>query len=654
MTYGASPDDWLNLDLLGYGADLLPVVSNPNAPVSPNSSLKMIGKVPSRYNKDRQIVGIAKWTEKRATAKEIALWSKEPDYGICIQTRSIRAFDVDVSDPILSGILLCFFKAHFKNIVIRRRENSSKFLIAFVLNGVFSKRIMKVNGGIIEFLANGQQFIAVGTHPSGSRYEGLENIDQFPGVTEDQFDYIWEKLSEFAIEPPSSSSLRNPPGDDYAAPDEVSQYLTDEGHVLGIGKEGQHFLRCPFSHEHSEPDAPDGTATAYFPPSRGYEQGHWSCLHAHCHNRPEEEFLDAVGYRIKDFDILPDETENIKNDKLIKPSRFAPIQADIFAARQPPGWIIDGILPRAQFGLMFGASGSYKSFAAIDMGMAIATGRIWNSREVNSGKVIYICAEGSGSFKLRLRAYAQQQHIDLKTADFHIIEVAPSFLVKEDVKELLLVLKPYGPCAAIFVDTWAQTTPGGDENSGKDMSNALGNIRKLSEATQAIVIAVHHAGKDLTRGARGWSGLKAAADVEFELAYIAPMMSSFTVTKQKDGETGLTWTLRMLKIDLDPMAIKPLTSLIVTYEERKVTYQPLRAKKRGFWQLLFLNALDELGTPNMQDAVFTHMIKHAPTPEILPNGKMKDDRRREMCLQALKTLIREGEIELEKGVITRN
>ena len=37
--WGATPDDWSHLDLvLGLTADLLPVVSRPGAPISPDST----------------------------------------------------------------------------------------------------------------------------------------------------------------------------------------------------------------------------------------------------------------------------------------------------------------------------------------------------------------------------------------------------------------------------------------------------------------------------------------------------------------------------------------------------------------------------------------------------------------------------------------
>jgi hypothetical protein len=661
MRYGAFPEDWFNLDLLGYGADLLPVVSNPNAPVSPRSTLKQIGKVPSRYNAQRQIVGIADWTSKKATAKELDMWAKEEDYGICLQTREIRALDIDVTDKKLAWDIVEFIGSQldWMGLPIRTRNNSSKCLMAFRLPGDMPKRVMKVENGIIEFLATGQQFIAHGQHPSGVPYEWdwCEHTD-FPTLSLEEFEKLWAALvQEFAIEVPSESSLRNAANGESTLGDAVSEYLEEHNYVTGMGKEGQRFLRCPFEHEHSEPSAPDGTSTAYFPPSRGYEQGHWACLHAHCHNRPEEDFLDAIGYRLADFDVLPqltDADENVSKDKTAK-NRFTPIQAGEFALREPPGWLIDEIIPKAEFGILFGATGTFKSFIAIDMGICIATGRPWNGREVKKGKVIYVCAEGSGNFKLRLRAIARHYDLDLSKVDFHVIEAAPSLLIKEDITELLRALKPYGACAMIFIDTWAQTTPGGDENSGKDMSRALGNIRLISKATKAIVMAVHHAGKDLTRGARGWSGLKAAADVELELIAAGKLSSSLTVSKQKDGETGLTWLVQMQRVELDPFNDKPLSSLIVTYETN-IKQQNYKPKVKGFWQEKILEALDALGSPALEVGVTDWALAHGLARDMTLDkyGKLKTDRRRDLCRQALKTLVQAKEVSLHMGTITRS
>ena len=59
ITWGATPDDWHHFDrVLGLGGDLLPVVSNPEAVISPDSTMTALGKTPSRYDSYRQVVGI--------------------------------------------------------------------------------------------------------------------------------------------------------------------------------------------------------------------------------------------------------------------------------------------------------------------------------------------------------------------------------------------------------------------------------------------------------------------------------------------------------------------------------------------------------------------------------------------------------------------
>jgi hypothetical protein len=55
-------------------------------------------------------------------------------------------------------------------------------------------------------------------------------------------------------------------------------------------------------------------------------------------------------------------------------------------------------------------------------------------------------------------------------------------------------------------------------NAFEDMSLYVSNVSRLAEAIDATALIVHHAGKDPTRGARGSSSLKAAVNVEIEIA----------------------------------------------------------------------------------------------------------------------------------------
>lgn len=292
--WGAAPSDWHLLDLcLGLGQDLLPVVSNPNAKISAQSAMKGVGKTPSRYNGTGEVAGITGWTRQFTTDAQIARWSAEPDYGICLQTRQVRALDVDVDDRGLAvGIRNAIFDA-VGELPRRFRENSGKFLLGFRLVGEFSKRILKVDGGAIEFLGNGQQFIAFGTHPSGARYQwlGLEAGDDFPTLTTEQFEALWAALQErfgiaAATEQGNTSRKR---GADLGLTDAVVDAL----HVLGEGPDGQLYIDCPFKDNHSS-DTGIGQ-TCYFPAgSNGYERGHFHCLHAGCQKYTDTDFLVAL------------------------------------------------------------------------------------------------------------------------------------------------------------------------------------------------------------------------------------------------------------------------------------------------------------------------------------------------------------------------
>lgn len=212
-TVGATAADWQHFAVtLGLRADLAPVVANPDAPISEHSKIKEKGKTPSKYTRDREIVGIKGWTSQEASTAQITRWSSDPDLGICVITRRMRAIDVDVTDHALATrvreIIEAFlFAEELPDPALRTRADSSKFLMPIWLLGTYPKRTIRTVHGIIEFLGNGQQFVAVSTHPSGQRYEwngpgGLPAVDAVPRLTSDQFERLWALLQEqFGTEP---------------------------------------------------------------------------------------------------------------------------------------------------------------------------------------------------------------------------------------------------------------------------------------------------------------------------------------------------------------------------------------------------------------------------------------------------------------------
>lgn len=310
---GASGDEWAWFaDRLGLRADLLPVVSRQGAPVSARSNLREVGKVPSRYNNEREVVGVPAWTTYRASERDIARWQREPDYGICLQTRRVRALDIDVVDAATAARVREAIELVLGPMPVRWRANSSKCLLAFILEGEgWTKRVLRTEHGPVEFLAAGQQFIAAGTHPSGVRYEWEGGLPTgFPVVTAGEFEALWAALVEqFAL----SSTVGRPGGgrplvarSAVDANDPVLEFLERTGWVQSFDPQGRAHITCPWEDEHTTGGG-GGTATTYFPAGvGGFAQGHFRCLHAHCEHRTDGDFLEAVGYAAEGFEVVPE------------------------------------------------------------------------------------------------------------------------------------------------------------------------------------------------------------------------------------------------------------------------------------------------------------------------------------------------------------
>jgi len=311
---GARPEDWQHFVRLGLVDDLLPVVSDPTVGISPVSRMQSIGKTPSVLGGDGLIVGMARWTQRQSTSVDVSRWQADGRLGICVQTRHVRAIDVDIDDPEMARDIAVEIEAFaLRRLPRRDRENSAKFLLVFRLEGEHRKRIIRTAHGIIEFLADGQQFVAIGTHPSGARYRwqaGEEGATPdglplaIPELDVAEFDALWAHLvARFGIEgsttartprPPSGAEDRDPTADD------VVRFIEDRGMVLGTGRDGERYVTCPWEHEHTSDSGV--TQSVWFPAgSGGYEQGHYKCLHAHCEHRGRGEFLAEIGYGLEDF-----------------------------------------------------------------------------------------------------------------------------------------------------------------------------------------------------------------------------------------------------------------------------------------------------------------------------------------------------------------
>jgi hypothetical protein len=648
MTFGATPKEWQHFDLaLGLTADLLPVVSNPDAVIAPDSTLKELGKTPSRYNGSRHVAGIAKWTSQQSTSEQVARWAAEPDYGICLQTRHVRALDVDVTDELSAALIASFLDNLHPGLPRRIRSNSSKFLVAFRLEGEYTKRKFKTTNGIVEFLATGQQFVALGQHPSGSRYEWFDGLpDEFPTLSGAQFESLWSALVEqFATEEASEAptSVKSQKLAEVHTGDPVATYLLERNLVRKVERDGRLHITCPWESDHTT-DSSD-SATTYWPAhTGGYVNGHFLCMHAHCEHRTDAEFKEAIGYvdedALNDFAVL--NPENTSADKARNRFAFAP--AHEFVESAAPSWLIKGVLPRAGLGVVYGPSGSGKTFQVLDMAFAIARGGEWRGHKVTQGRVAYIAAEGAGGVRTRLKAYSIHHGIPLNEVPFHLLGAAPNFIEKADAMDIAKAVLAAGGADLLIVDTLAQVMPGGDENSGKDMGALLNHCRGIHVATNAMVLLVHHPGKNEDRGARGWSGLRGALDVELRVESEAGTVSArrlMTITKMKDAEEGLEFgfSLRSVAVGLDDDG-EAITSCVVEHNDAIPKTQRKKAPT-GKVESLVMRQFAELNSL-CGDGVRDVELLEAVVEQLPTEGKSSASQIRAKALRAMEAVVCKG------------
>jgi hypothetical protein len=314
--WGATRGVWDHFVGLGLGEHLLPVVSAP-VRVARTSKLHALGKVPSTINRDGEAVGIMKWTARHSSPTELERWAADDRLGICIQTRQVRALDLDCPDEDeVFAIQMVVAQLLGQPLPVRGRSNSAKALLGFQCEGYLPKRTVRTNaGGVIEFLGNGQQFIAAGAHwsskpnePSGARYAWEGGLPAgFPPIDRDSFERLWDRLvADFGVAGTATGGVgrERRRGESFDATDAVAAFLWEREQVVEEAPDGTLYVRCPWEHEHTSDSGP--SATAWFPAgTNGYQQGHFKCLHAHCEGRGRDEYLDAVGYILADFDVLP-------------------------------------------------------------------------------------------------------------------------------------------------------------------------------------------------------------------------------------------------------------------------------------------------------------------------------------------------------------
>lgn len=279
-----------------------------------------------------------------------------------------------------------------------------------------------------------------------------------------------------------------------------------------------------------------------------------------------------IMHQVAKPDVFDDMTSESETKVEKKSKRFQTILIGKWVNRPPPKWIIHGVLPQADLAMILGAPSSGKSFFGLDIAMTISLNHKWRGLETVGGPVIWIAAEAVGSVRNRGLAYAQFNDVDIEDANLHIIGDTPNLSSVEDVKAIMTSVHKIKP-VLVVIDTLSSASGGSNENSGQDMGIILAACRSIHKVGKCLILLIHHTGKDVSRGSRGWSGIKGAMQTEIEIIHTPTGERIGKVIKQRDGEQDAEFPFRLTSITLRDHDGIPQNSCAVEPEEFVTVYE---------------------------------------------------------------------------------
>lgn len=213
--------------------------------------------------------------------------------------------------------------------------------------------------------------------------------------------------------------------------------------------------------------------------------------------------------------------------------------------RPVPPWLWQDLLPAGGLVGMYGQGGSFKTFLALRLGVAIANGSAdLGGRSLRSGPVVYVAGEGQQEPRLRA-IEAEFGPISDNFALFDGLDLTSpedQAVLRDDIG--VAITETWGGRAPVLlvVDTLNRAAPGMDENSARDMSSIVATCDAIRRNLGCAVLLVHHTpkGSDDWRGSTAvWNALDAALLVKRERGLRARMYAR----RVKDAADGAAWDI---------------------------------------------------------------------------------------------------------------
>ncbi|MFM9857227.1 AAA family ATPase [Pseudoxanthobacter sp. M-2] len=191
------------------------------------------------------------------------------------------------------------------------------------------------------------------------------------------------------------------------------------------------------------------------------------------------------------------------------------------ALPEPPPQLIKHTLPRDGVVLLGGQSGAGKTFTVCHLAVCLATGVDFFGRRVKERVgVAILAAEGAATLPMRLKvagdeiAYGGKLPITHASVTIDLMKPSDERSVIQQLLEISAEMERRFQVrlGAVIIDAVAASFGFKDENSNSEVTKATNALYRIANAVGALVIGVHHYGKDQSTGLRGGSAWRGNVD----------------------------------------------------------------------------------------------------------------------------------------------
>jgi AAA domain len=274
--------------------------------------------------------------------------------------------------------------------------------------------------------------------------------------------------------------------------------------------------------------------------------------------------------------------------------KLYPIE-DIYAFPDPV-YIISPIFESVAVSMIYGMSGTGKTFTALNIGLCVAHGLYWMGHRVAQGTVWYVNTEGGRGLKKRLQAW-YKEHSDLSLSP-HFKVIPWSMDLRANTQDLLNTLESMSveeKPSLLILDNFSMCTAGINQNKQEEVAPILKVLNDMAQNQEFHVMIIHHTNKD--DDVNGTMAFRNHVDHMVELRKEdkndkhSPIIVRSQKTRDDELFGDIKTELKQITLYINEETFEPVTSCVVVASESPLKSEGLKDTAQ--------NVLDILGNRSL-------------------------------------------------------